>query len=312
MKGMNVMNQSVKRISEGAMMVAVVGMVLFFNRQTAGMFEYLLYWTLSFPILLYCVKYGLQAALLPAICMIILSFMLSVPTTIFYICSSLIIGLFYGFGVRKHFENKVLLGFTIFFTFVSYIITTIIFAKLFGYGSEDIEMIMKLLDLLQIQLPYDIAKIALVFAVLVAFIMSVLEALCIHLIAIILLRRLKIAEIKVKSIIDLSVPKWIGMISLIVILLFLGRNVLKLEDEVLAMITLAMACVSVIGIANGCIYLMCVLSLVGKKKWVFILPILALTPLIQLIVLFFGIYDMLIGGKQALKEAFYYGAIRKS
>ena len=35
------MNQSVRRISEGAMMVAMVGLVLFFNRQTAGMFEYL-------------------------------------------------------------------------------------------------------------------------------------------------------------------------------------------------------------------------------------------------------------------------------
>ena len=45
------MNQSVRRISEGAMMVAMVGLVLFFNRQTAGMFEYLFYWLLSFSIL---------------------------------------------------------------------------------------------------------------------------------------------------------------------------------------------------------------------------------------------------------------------
>lgn len=305
------MNQSVRRISEGAMMVAMVGLVLFFNRQTAGMFEYLFYWLLSFPILIYTAKYGLKAALIPAFSMLVLSLILSVPTTVFYLVSALIVGLFYGCGVKKQLENRVLLGATIFFTFLSYLVTAVLLAQVFGYGSDDVEMLIELFQLLEISVPAQIAKIALWVSVFLALVMSVLEALCIHLLAILLLKRLKIAEIRTKTVIDLQFPKWFGVISIIVILLFLGRNMLELNSEAAALLSLAMLAVSVIALANGCMYLMCILLLAGRKKWVFILPLMAITPIIQYIILFFGIYDMLIGGKQILKEAVQNGTIRK-
>ena len=52
------MNNQTKKMTEGAMMVAIVGMLLFINRQLAGMLEMVMYWVLTFPILMYtCLLY---------------------------------------------------------------------------------------------------------------------------------------------------------------------------------------------------------------------------------------------------------------
>ncbi len=41
---------SAKKTTDGAMMVAIVGLLLLLNRQFAGIIEYAMYWILSFPI----------------------------------------------------------------------------------------------------------------------------------------------------------------------------------------------------------------------------------------------------------------------
>ena len=81
------MNNQTKKMTEGAMMVAIVGMLLFINRQLAGMLEMVMYWVLTFPILMYTARYGVKSACVPAISMVLLSFMIAAPTTIFYLFS---------------------------------------------------------------------------------------------------------------------------------------------------------------------------------------------------------------------------------
>ena len=82
------MNNQTKKMTEGAMMVAIVGMLLFINRQLAGMLEMVMYWVLTFPILMYTARYGVKSACVPAISMVLLSFMIAAPTTIFYLFCS--------------------------------------------------------------------------------------------------------------------------------------------------------------------------------------------------------------------------------
>ena len=50
------MNKQTRKITEGAMMCAIVGLVLFINRQLGNMLEYFMYWVLTFPILVYTAK----------------------------------------------------------------------------------------------------------------------------------------------------------------------------------------------------------------------------------------------------------------
>ena len=92
----------VRRISEGGMMVALVGVILFFNRQSAGILESVFYWVLSFPILIYTCRYGLKWGCIVSVAMMVISFILSAPTTMFYLFSSLVIGVVYGEGVRRN------------------------------------------------------------------------------------------------------------------------------------------------------------------------------------------------------------------
>ena len=65
------MKNDTRKITEGAMMVAIVGLMLFINRQLAGMIEYMMYWILTFPILIYTAKYGVKNAMVPSVCMLI-------------------------------------------------------------------------------------------------------------------------------------------------------------------------------------------------------------------------------------------------
>ena len=65
-----------RKLTEGAMMVALVGLMLFVNLQLGGMPEALMYWILTFPILIYTAKYGIRNGLIAAFSTTLLSFMI--------------------------------------------------------------------------------------------------------------------------------------------------------------------------------------------------------------------------------------------
>lgn len=177
------MNNQTRKITEGAMMCAIVGLLLFINRQLGNMLEYFMYWVLTFPILVYTAKYGVRNALVPSVSMLLLSFMISSPTTIFYLFSCIVVGLVYGGGVRKGWKNGTLLVFSGIFTFFSYLVTTVLLAAVFGYDpAEDIELVKTILELMNIHTGIDLMKTVTIIVVLVAVLMSVLQTMCIHMI----------------------------------------------------------------------------------------------------------------------------------
>lgn len=293
-------------------MVAIVGVALFFNRQMAGLLEFAIYWILSFPILIYTVRYGLKAALVPSISMILLSFMISLPTTMFYLASSLIVGLVYGAGVRRSWSNRALLASSIIFTFFSYVITTIIFASFFGYSpQDDIEMLNQLVEVMHISLPGGIANFVKAFIIITTVLMSVLQGLCIHLLAIVLMKRLKMKTNPVKPIFDIKVGKWAGYVCIVIWLLFLGINVVKLDSEIINLIIAAYFCVQIFAIGYGCITIMSIMVLQNRRKYVFFLPILAFVPFVNNVIMFIGIYDMFADLKGQMKRGIIDGSFRK-
>lgn len=111
------MQNDIRKISEGGLMCALIGVILLLNRQTAGVFEASFYWILSLPILVYAARYDLKWSIIVSIATLLLSMMISSPATIFYLFSSLVIGVVYGVGVRKKWPNSILLGSVMLFTF---------------------------------------------------------------------------------------------------------------------------------------------------------------------------------------------------
>ena len=211
------MNKQTRKIAEGAMMCAIVGLVLFINRQLGNMLEYFMYWVLTFPILVYTAKYGVHNALVPSVSMLLLSFMISSPTTIFYLFSCIVVGLVYGGGVRKGWKNGTLLVFSGIFTFFSYLVTTVLLAAVFGYDpAEDIELVKTILELMNIHTGIDLMKTVTIIVVLVAVLMSVLQTMCIHMIGNILLSRLHIRVHPMNNILSIRASKWNGWLILVI------------------------------------------------------------------------------------------------
>ena len=54
------MNRDIRRITDGAMMAAIIGVMLFIDRQTAGMISGGFVWILPIPMVFYSAKYGMK------------------------------------------------------------------------------------------------------------------------------------------------------------------------------------------------------------------------------------------------------------
>lgn len=63
-------------LCEGAMMCALTALLLLINRVAGGMIETAFPWLLVFPLLVYCARYGVRAALICCVSILLLSLML--------------------------------------------------------------------------------------------------------------------------------------------------------------------------------------------------------------------------------------------
>lgn len=298
------MHNTTKRITEGAMMTAIFGVMLFLNRQLGGILEYLMYWIFTFPILLYTAKYGIRASLATSTAMVVLSFMLGTPTTIFYAVSCVLIGVVYGGGVRKGWSNTSLLASTGILTLLSYIFTMVVFAAFFGYSvEEDIEMLTMLMNMLNMNLGVSMKYILYIFTSFTVILTTVLQTMCIHMVAVLLMDRLKIAHHKMKTVFDLSVPKWIGWICIVIWLLFYGSNMVELKEGVRSVLMFLYLMMKVFCVGYGSLTFLSFIMLMRKRWLLFVLVIVWCIPLGQSIIAVTGIIDMLQGIRKRIKES---------
>ena len=127
------MNRNVKKLTDGAMMVAIMGVVLVIDRQFAGILESMVLFLFPIPMVVYAAKYGWKDSWLVYICMVILSALIGFPTTIFYVASESMMGMVYGAGIYKKVNShKLLMATMIIGVFVN-IISMVVFASFFGY-----------------------------------------------------------------------------------------------------------------------------------------------------------------------------------
>ena len=58
------MHTQIRKLTEGAITVAIIGMILIINRLGLGLFEQYFSWLLPLPLLVYTAKYGLKDAII--------------------------------------------------------------------------------------------------------------------------------------------------------------------------------------------------------------------------------------------------------
>ncbi|MDE6475354.1 MAG: YybS family protein [Erysipelotrichaceae bacterium] len=305
------MQKRVRALSEGALMCALVGILLFFNRQFGGIIEYSFYWIMTFPILVYTVKYGVKHGLMVTFSSLLLSMFLSTPTMIFYLVSCSLLGLVYGGGIRKQWPNAFLLTITGIITLLSYIITMGLLAALFGYQmTEEITFFLQLFE--QLSFPIGNAQIFGVFLwgtilCLTAF----LQTICVHVVSILLLKRLRLYEYRMKSLYDFRLPKVLGYACFIIWILFLFGNVVKLEGDLFTYLLCLWILVNIISIGYGVTTCFLWLMLHGKRRWSIVVVIGVFLPFVQPLIAGIGMLDMCLDMRGKWKRGVLNGAFRK-
>ena len=215
-----------RMLCEGAMMCALTALLLLINRVAGGMIETAFPWLLVFPLLVYCARYGVRAALICCVSILLLSLMLCTFTTLFYVFSASLCALAYGSGVRRGAANRSLLLRTGLISFLSNLLSMVVLASLFGYDhAEEAKLLIELLH----ADPSMVMRSALVLAVFTVVVCSLLQTLCIHFGALLLLGRIGIPTHPVKAAHEISGPRWLGVTILMIWVLYSWGIVIKLD-----------------------------------------------------------------------------------
>ena len=284
------MTSHVRMLCEGAMMCALTALVLLINRIFGGMIETAFPWLLVFPLLIYCVRHGIKAALTCRVSIVLLSLMLSTFTTLFYVLSAVLCALAYGSGVRQGAANRTLLWRTGLISFTSNLLSMVVLASLFGY--DPLEEAQLLSELFQAG-AQTIMQAALAIAIFSVIVCSLLQTLCIHFVSLLLLKRLGLPAHPVKKPQEISGPRWLGATILVIWVLYSCGIVIKL-DTGMRLLEVGMMSACLCAAVYGALTLMCVCLRRGHPRGMLAAYVLLFVPVINLFLVLLGEADLLL------------------
>ena len=273
-----------REITQGAMVCAIYGLILFLNQQTALFIESGMSWIFVFPILIYTAKTNSQAGLISTIAMGLETIFFGGFTTWFYSWTSLCIGYVYGVSIQKRWQGISKLAVTFIFSMISYLLIFFLWAKLFEVDyAADFIMIQKFIPYINVT----------TFILLMVLSLSMLQTLCIHLLASLICMRMRIETVPLKSIWQIEPSRPTGIFSIIIfIVLILGNNVIKYSKGIQNFILILLFIDLIVLDYYGTIYL---LKKYGNKnrKFVFLICLGAFIPVINIIWMLLGEADCL-------------------
>lgn len=287
------MNQNVRKITEGAMMVALYGIVLLLNRQLAGTIEFYFMFVLPIPLVVYSARYGLRNSLIVCASVFFLAFMVALPQTYFYIVTSLFVGIIYGSLVRKKVKNGLLIAVTMSVAVLFNVLTTLVFASFFGFDIQtDIVMMRDMMNQVfsmmgtsEANLSIDVGNIILVCIVLGPILTGIMEGLLVHMLSNILLKRLKIEVRPFRPLVEWVVPKWTGYVAFIAFSSGFLLSYVKIDETTQIIVLVAMIAAILYLLVFGYIASV-VFGMVEYKKNIGLIVILACLLLSTIVIPF--------------------------
>jgi uncharacterized protein YybS (DUF2232 family) len=223
------MKKQVRPITEGAMMLAIIGVLLMLNRMTGQTLIGFLVFILPLPSIFYIAKYGFKQGLVLSFAILLFPILIGDFIALFYVATAIVVGLAYGYGVYKDKDNGWLILVTTFFTLISLFIETYLIAALVGQDliGEFKTMVGILIDNMSAvgaEIPSNFMVLAMSMVPIMLIATSLAQALVTHIIAIILLQRLKIKTRKMKPLSELTIPRGWALLFAVGIFANLGLN----------------------------------------------------------------------------------------
>ena len=222
------MNNNVRKLTDGAMMTAIVGLLLVINRQFAGILEDMLLFLFPLPMVFFTAKYGWKDGLLPFAAIVLLTIVLGTPQTIFYVASESLIGLIYGNGIRSKYTSKKLAVITIFAAVIVNLVTGIVLASFFGYNiAEEIGALQDVMNQVYLSsgtsAPAGLDMPSFLFTVYVVstIMLGVMQGFITHVVSRAMLMRMRFEVPAGSPAAIYNPPKWTGYLAFAGMMLYL-------------------------------------------------------------------------------------------
>ena len=273
------MKKQVRTITEGSMMLAIIGLFLFLNLQFAGILQTYFIIFIPLPILIYTIRFGFRNGLVVSFGAIFLSIMLGNIITLFYIGGGLLVGLAYGYGVNTNKSNDWLLFVATLINAISLFVETYVLAAFIGYDLyKDTELLIESLKGIDgLVLPDNFMAQVLAITPIILLLTGFLQALMTHLLSVTLLKRLNITVRKMKPLQHIQLPKWLGIIALLG--LFTSTFLYQSGEENLQIIASLMLFISALTVISDAFILIAIYGRRTNRKY---LPTFAMLALILL------------------------------
>lgn len=215
------MKNDVRKMTDGAMMAAIMGVVLLIDRQTAGLLQATILFLYPLPMVFFSVKYGWKSSWMVFVAIILLAAVIDTPATVINVAAEAFIGMLYGCGVYHKTDMKRVLLRTIAVSVISQVLITIIFAGFFGYDllaeAKELEaMYSQMLTSMGTVLPtgVDMEQMILIALIVAVVLTGILQVLVLHMIAKLMFKRMHITIPTSIPLVTYEPPKWTGYVAL--------------------------------------------------------------------------------------------------
>jgi uncharacterized protein YybS (DUF2232 family) len=268
------MKKQVRTVTEGAMMLAIVGVFLYINRLSGAMLDGILAFAMPLPAIFYIAKHGIKQGLILSFAMGILGLILANPISLFYLITAIVVGLVYGYGINKDKDYGWLLIWTTIMTAISFFIEMVLLAKMFGYdfNNEVSTLVTTLREMGVTSLPANVETLFMSIYPMAMLLAAFAQALITHIFAIILLKRLKIKTRSMKPLSQIILPRKLAYV--LALGLFTNLLMIFTKDITVQIILTNIATFSMLAFCVDAYILVLIISKLARKPWLSILVVL--------------------------------------
>ncbi|MBO4358595.1 MAG: DUF2232 domain-containing protein [Erysipelotrichaceae bacterium] len=247
-----------KKITQGAMMLAIIGALIGIDRISAYWFSELIVLMIPVVLIMYCALYTLKDGLVLSVGLLIISFLLGnfQFTYLLYVPVGIATGLAYSFGVSRNFDRTRLLMTAIAVYVVGEVICSFIVYPLMGFPLatmiEEYKLTLSETGLLTSMnmveafsnIGVDFSKIIVVIYIISIILMGIMEGVLIHIVSIFLLKRFKIKDLGRINIFDIKPKPLVAYLALFAQFGLVLAN--KVDNEILYYVLLSIAIIGII------------------------------------------------------------------